>query len=102
MAETVLALDDLTVRFRLRRGDLTAVDGVSFSIERGQTFGLVGESGSGKSVTAKAIMRLIPDPPEPDSPTRPKVWPRSIAKETPSTAVRSPRRRWKRTVRSSS
>ena len=43
MAETVLELDDLTVRFHLRRGDLTAVDGVSFSIERGQTFGLVGE-----------------------------------------------------------
>jgi oligopeptide/dipeptide ABC transporter ATP-binding protein len=63
MAETVLELDDLTVRFRLRRGDLTAVDGVSFSIARGETFGLVGESGSGKSVTARAVMRLIPDPP---------------------------------------
>lgn len=63
MPETVLELDDLTVRFRLRRGDLTAVDGVSFSIGRGETFGLVGESGSGKSVTARAIMRLIPDPP---------------------------------------
>src|SRR5262245_1059636 len=63
MGATVLALEDLTVRFRLRRGDLTAVDGVSFSIDRGKTFGLVGESGSGKSVTAKAIMRLIPDPP---------------------------------------
>jgi oligopeptide/dipeptide ABC transporter ATP-binding protein len=63
MPETVLELDDLTVRFRLRRGDLTAVDGVSFSIARGETFGLVGESGSGKSVTARAIMRLIPDPP---------------------------------------
>jgi oligopeptide/dipeptide ABC transporter ATP-binding protein len=63
MGETVLELEDVTVRFRLRRGDLRAVNGVSFSIDRGQTFGLVGESGSGKSVTARAIMRLIPQPP---------------------------------------
>jgi oligopeptide/dipeptide ABC transporter ATP-binding protein len=63
MGEAVLELEDVTVRFRLRRGDLTAVNGVSFSIARGETFGLVGESGSGKSVTARAIMRLIPQPP---------------------------------------
>jgi oligopeptide/dipeptide ABC transporter ATP-binding protein len=63
MAETVLELHHLTVRFRLKRGDLTAVNGVSFGIERGETFGLVGETGSGKSVTARAIMRLIPQPP---------------------------------------
>jgi oligopeptide/dipeptide ABC transporter ATP-binding protein len=63
MAEPVLELDDLTVRFRLKRGELTAVNGVSLAVNRGQTFGLVGESGSGKSVTARAIMRLIPSPP---------------------------------------
>ncbi len=63
MTIPVLSVEDLTVRFRLRRGTLTAVDGVSFAIGRGQTFGLVGESGSGKTVTAKAIMRLIASPP---------------------------------------
>src|SRR5262245_65881092 len=63
MAVPVLALDDLTVRFRRRRGELMAVDGVSFTVHRGETFGLVGESGSGKSVTARSIMRLIPEPP---------------------------------------
>ena len=63
MPEPVLTLDELTVRFRLRRGDLTAVDGVSLTVHRGETFGLVGESGSGKSVTARSIMRLIPNPP---------------------------------------
>jgi oligopeptide/dipeptide ABC transporter ATP-binding protein len=62
-AGAVLELDDLTVRFRLKRGELTAVDGVSLTVHRGETFGLVGESGSGKSVTARSIMRLIPNPP---------------------------------------
>ncbi len=63
MSEPVLALEDLTIRFSLKRGQLTAVNGVSFEIMRGETFGLVGESGSGKTVTARAIMRLIPEPP---------------------------------------
>ena len=63
MAEPVLELDDLTVRFRLKRGELTAVEGLSLSVNRKEIFGLVGESGSGKSVTARAIMRLIPSPP---------------------------------------
>jgi oligopeptide transport system ATP-binding protein len=63
MAEPVLQLEDLTVRFHLKRGSLTAVDGVTFAVNRGETFGLVGESGSGKTVTARSVMRLIPIPP---------------------------------------
>lgn len=63
MADPILQLQDLTVRFHLKRGQLTAVDGVTFTVHRGETFGLVGESGSGKSVTARSIMRLVPMPP---------------------------------------
>ena len=63
MSDPALQLQDLTIRFTLKRGQLTAVDNVSFSIQRGETFGLVGESGSGKTVTARSIMRLIPEPP---------------------------------------
>jgi oligopeptide transport system ATP-binding protein len=63
MTSSVLEVDDLTVKFRLKRGTLTAVDGVSFAVGAGETFGLVGESGSGKTVTARALMRLIPTPP---------------------------------------
>lgn len=63
MTTPMLSVSDLSVRFHLRRGVLTAVNGVSFEVGRGETFGLVGESGSGKTVTARAIMRLIPTPP---------------------------------------
>jgi oligopeptide/dipeptide ABC transporter ATP-binding protein len=63
MTDPVLQLEDLTVRFHLKRGQLTAVDGVTLTVHRSETFGLVGESGSGKTVTARSIMRLIPIPP---------------------------------------
>jgi peptide/nickel transport system ATP-binding protein len=58
----VLEVRDLAVTFGTRAGELTAVDSVSLTVERGQVLGLVGESGSGKSVTGLAIMGLI-DPP---------------------------------------
>ena len=63
MSEPVLELDNLSVQFNLKRGVLRAIDSVSFSVDKGETFGLVGESGSGKSVTSRTIMRLIPQPP---------------------------------------
>jgi oligopeptide/dipeptide ABC transporter ATP-binding protein len=63
MADPVLQIEDLSIRFHLKRGKLTAVDGVTFTVHRGETFGLVGESGSGKTVTARSVMRLVPIPP---------------------------------------
>ena len=58
----VLRVQDLVTRFRTRHGTVTAVDGVSFAVRRGETLGIVGESGSGKSVTALSVLRLVPAP----------------------------------------
>jgi oligopeptide/dipeptide ABC transporter ATP-binding protein len=55
----LLEVENLTTYFTSRRGDVHAVDGVSFSVERGRTLGIVGESGCGKSVTALSIMGLL-------------------------------------------
>lgn len=65
MSETVLDVRDLRVQFQSAGpGEspvlVNAVDGISFEVKRGQTLGIVGESGSGKSVTALAVMGLVP------------------------------------------
>jgi oligopeptide transport system ATP-binding protein len=59
----ILEVKDLTTYFHTRNGIVRAVDGVSFSVERGETLGIVGESGSGKSVSCYSLLGLIPQPP---------------------------------------
>jgi len=63
MSAPVLQVEDLKTYFLLKRGLVKAVDGVSFTVEKGKTLGIVGESGSGKSVTCLSLMRLVSIPP---------------------------------------
>jgi len=58
----LLEIENLEVKFALRFGELTAIDGVSFILDRGERMGLVGESGAGKSVTGFAVLNLISKP----------------------------------------
>ena len=59
----ILEVNDLTVSFQLLEGVIPAVAGVDLVLRQGEVLGVVGESGCGKSVTAKAVMRIIPTPP---------------------------------------
>ena len=59
----LLELSDLQTHFFTSAGTVKAVDGVSYSVNEGETVAVVGESGCGKSVTAMSILRLIPWPP---------------------------------------
>ena len=60
--QTLLDVRDLRTSFFTDEGEIKAVDGVSFSIRKGETLGIVGESGCGKSVTSLSIMRLLSEP----------------------------------------
>ena len=62
MTESVLEVKNLKTHLFTRYGTVKAVDGVSFSLKRGETLGLVGESGCGKSMTCRSILRLAPYP----------------------------------------
>jgi oligopeptide transport system ATP-binding protein len=59
----LLEVRDLQTEFRTGAGVVPAVDGISYTVERGEAVAIVGESGSGKTAGALSILRLIPDPP---------------------------------------
>lgn len=61
MADNVLEVKDLTMHYRTRKGEVFAVDDVSFSVARGESVGLVGESGCGKTSIAISLLKLLPD-----------------------------------------
>ncbi|MEK5108474.1 ABC transporter ATP-binding protein [Cytobacillus sp. FSL K6-0129] len=61
--EKILEVEDLHVTFKTYGGEVKAVRGVTFDLNKGETLAIVGESGCGKSVTSQSIMRLIPSPP---------------------------------------
>ena len=61
MGETILRIEDLCFYFHTYAGEVQAVRGVDFCLNKGESLGIVGESGCGKSVTAKSIVRLNPD-----------------------------------------
>ena len=58
----LLKISNLSINFKIRKSDFSAVKNLNLSIHANQVAGLVGESGSGKSVTAMSIMRLLPEP----------------------------------------
>ena len=60
---TFLSVNDLTVEYATEGQVVHAVNGISFALERGKVLGLVGETGAGKTSTAKAILRILPEPP---------------------------------------
>ena len=62
MSDVILEVNNLKTHFLTTQGVVKAVDGVDFSLRKGQVLGIVGESGSGKSVTALSILRLLPEP----------------------------------------
>lgn len=62
MDRTLLEVKDLRTYFFTKRGVVKAVDGVNFSLKKGETLGLVGESGCGKTITCLSLVRLVPQP----------------------------------------
>jgi peptide/nickel transport system ATP-binding protein len=60
--DTLVELRDIKTHFFLEEGTVRAVDGVSFKVKRGEVLGVVGESGCGKSITARSILRIVPNP----------------------------------------
>ena len=63
MAENVLELKNLNVKFELEEDTVEAVNGISIHLDQGETLGLVGETGAGKTTSALSLLRLIDSPP---------------------------------------
>ena len=61
MSENMLEVRDLTMHYKTSKGEVSAINNVSFDVKKGQSLGLVGESGCGKTSIAFSLIRLLPD-----------------------------------------
>ncbi len=63
MDKKLLEIKDLEISFNTYAGEVKAVRGINFHVDKGELLGIVGESGCGKSVTSSSILRILPTPP---------------------------------------
>ena len=78
--DPILSVDNLVTHFHTPEGVVHAVNGVSFTLQEGETLAVVGESGCGKSVTMLSVLQLIAQPPGKIEPAAPSSWSRTCSR----------------------
>ena len=86
---SLLEIKDLSIQYVTDESVVSAVNGISLTLDEGTTLGLVGETGAGKTTTALGIMRLVPDPPERSPAARSSTAARTSSRSPSARCARS-------------